>query len=449
MLKKLKTNINLNKKAFIKTYGCQMNVNDSEYLSGQLKQLGYVVIDNISDADLILVNTCCVRKKVEQKVYSLIGIIKKLKAKNPEIKLGICGCLAQKEKESILKKMPTVDFLLGPSQINELESLIKSIEVENKKYLYCNHLPEFSFKNTPITRNGNITALVQIMRGCNNFCNYCIVPYTRGPEQSREVSEILEEVEKLTAEGFKEIFLLGQNVNSFGQGLTKEITFSQLLKMVAGIEAVKRIRFMTSHPKDLSFDLIETIKNEHKICNHIHLPIQSGSDKILKLMSRKYDISRYKTIYDKIRDSIKDVSITTDIMVGFPGETDEDFADTIKFFKEMEFDNMYSFIYSNREDAVSNLMPGQVPLSVKKERLWKLIDLQKRIASKINKRLEGKTVEVLVEGSSNKEVDGQLTGRTETNKTVIFKGKKELKGQLVAIRVIKSDAWTLFGEIEH
>jgi len=434
-------------KAYIKTFGCQMNVNDSEYLIGQLKHLNYTITDNISDADLILLNSCCVRKNVEQKIYSLIGRIRKLKINNPNIKLGLCGCLAQKEKENIFKNALSVDFILGPSRINELEGLIKKIEINNKKYLYCSHLPEFTLKNIPIKRNGNITALVQIMRGCNNFCNYCIVPYTRGPEQSREVGELLSEVKNLIKKGYKEIFLLGQNVNSYGQDLKKPVTFSKLLQMVSKIDGMGRIRFITSHPKDLSFDLIETIKNEKKICNHIHLPIQSGSDKVLKLMNRKYDIHRYKTIFNKIRNSIKKISITTDIMVGFPGETDNDFNDTLTFFKEMEFDNMYSFIYSNRENTVSSLMPNQIPLSIKKERLWKLIDLQKIIATKINKRMEGKTVEVLVEGSSRKDMDGQLTGRTDTNKSVIFKGKKELTGQLVLVKVFEADAWTLFGEL--
>ena len=434
-------------KAYIKTFGCQMNVNDSEYLFGQLKHLNYLITDNISDADLILLNSCCVRKNVEQKIYSLIGKIRKLKINNPDIKLGLCGCLAQKEKENIFKNTPSVDFLLGPSRINELEELIKKIEINNKKYLYCSHLPEFTLKNIPIKRNSHITALVQIMRGCNNYCSYCIVPYTRGPEQSREVGELLSEVKNLIKKGYKEIFLLGQNVNSYGQDFKKPVPFSELLKMIAKIDNIKRIRFMTSHPKDLSFDLIETIKNEKNICNHIHLPIQSGSDKVLSLMNRKYDTHRYKTIFNKIRNSIEKVSITTDIMVGFPGETDNDFNDTLTFFKEMEFDNMYSFIYSNRENTVSSLMPNQVPLSIKKERLWKLIDLQKIIATKINKRMEGQTVEVLVEGSSRKEIDGQLTGRTDTNKSVIFKGKKELTGQLVLVKIFESDAWTLFGEL--
>ena len=436
-------------KAYIKTYGCQMNVNDSEYLVGQLQNSNYEMTHDILDADLILLNTCCVRKKVEQKVYSLIGKVKKIKEKNSHLKLGICGCLAQKEKENILKKMPVVDFLLGPSQITEIGALLNRIHNNHQKYLYCNHLPVFSLKETPIKRKGSITALVQIMRGCNNFCSYCVVPYTRGPEQSREVKEILSEVDSLVKDGFKEVILLGQNVNSYGQDLEEKITFAELLKMVAKIKGLQRIRFLTSHPKDLSIDLIETINYEEKICNHIHLPIQSGSDKILRLMNRKYDTARYIKIYKKIRETIKDVSITTDIMVGFPGETDKDFEDTYELFKKIQFDNMYSFIYSDRENAVAQLMPGKVPLSAKKKRLWKLIELQKIIAVKINKRLEGKTVEVLVEGNSEKGLEKQYSGRTDTNKTVIFTSNKELTGELVKVKILHTDAWTLFGELVH
>ena len=449
MKKKDKINKNIQPKAHVRTFGCQMNVNDSEYLIGQLLHLGYEMTDNLSDAEIVLINSCCVRKKVEQKIYSLIGKIRKIKMNKTELKLGLCGCLAQKENKNIFINAPAVDFLLGPSELKNLEDTIIKIRENKDKKIYCNHLSGFTLKNTPIKRGGKITALVQIMRGCDNFCSYCIVPYTRGPEQSREAEEIILEVRDLLKEGYKEIFLLGQNVNSYGKDLKKPVSFSDLLKRISRIDGVLRIRFITSHPKDLSFDLIETIKDEKKICNHIHLPIQSGSDKILRLMDRKYDLKNYKKIYYRIRSRIKDVSITTDIMVGFPGETDNDFMDTLAFFKEMEFDNMYSFIYSGREQAVSSLMPGQVPLPEKKERLWKLIELQKKIAAEINSRLEGKTVEVLVEGPSSKNIEGQLMGRSDTNKTVIFKGEKSLTGNLVNVKVIETDAWTLFGELVH
>lgn len=439
--------INKKQKAYIRTYGCQMNVNDSEYLIGQLKHLNYTITDDMLRANLIILNSCCVRKNVEQKIYSLIGRIKKIKIVKKDLLLGLCGCLAQKEKEDIFKRFPCVDFILGTSQISNLESTINMLKKSKKKIIDCENKLKFNLKNTPIKRNNNISALVQIMRGCNNYCSYCIVPYTRGPEQSRGVSEILNEANNLVQNGYKEIFLLGQNVNSYGQDLTKSVRFSELLKLLNDINDIVRIRFITSHPKDLSFDLIKTIKNSDKICNHIHLPIQSGSDKILKLMNRKYDTNHYKNIVNEIRDKVDNVSITTDVMVGFPGETDKDFSNTLNLFEEIKFDGMYSFIYSNRETTVSSLMPNQIPLQTKKERLWKLSNLQKVISNKINEKLKGKVVNVLVKGYSQKNIINQLSGKTDTNKSVIFNGEKGLIGKIVKVRVIESDAWTLFGEL--
>jgi tRNA-2-methylthio-N6-dimethylallyladenosine synthase len=285
------------------------------------------------------------------------------------------------------------------------------------------------------------------MRGCNNYCSYCVVPYTRGPEQSRGVSEILSEVENLAQKNYKEIFLLGQNVNSYGKNLPESVTFSKLLTLLNNINGIERIRFMTSHPKDLNFNLIKVIKNSDKICEHIHLPIQSGSNKILKIMNRGYDINQYKSIIQEIRNKINNISITTDILVGFPGETEEDFQQTLNIFKEIEFDNTYTFIYSNRENTIASLMPNQVPLQVKKERLSRLNNLQKEISIKINKKLEDKILEVLVDKKSLKKISNQLSGRTRTNKTVVFVGEEELIGQLVKVKILKSDTWTLYGEL--
>ncbi|MCJ7472930.1 MAG: MiaB/RimO family radical SAM methylthiotransferase, partial [Actinobacteria bacterium] len=282
---------------------------------------------------------------------------------------------------------------------------------------------------------------------CNNYCSYCVVPYTRGPEQSRGVSEILSEAADLAENKYKEIFLLGQNVNSYGNDLSEPVTFSKLLELLNNINGIERIRFTTSHPKDFSFDLIKTIKNYHKVCNHIHLPIQSGSSKILETMNRKYDIDYYKNIIKEIRNNIDDIAITTDVMVGFPGETEEDFMNTLNVFKEIEFDEAYTFIYSNRENAAASLLPDQVPLQVKKERLWKLIDLQKGISAKINKTLEGKIFEVLVDKKSKRNIENQFSGRTGTNKTVVFTSKQDLLGELVKVNIVKSTAWTLYGEL--
>lgn len=434
-------------KLFIKTFGCQMNVNDSEYIIGQLEQLGYSITEDIFKSNLILLNTCCVRAKVEQKIYSLIGKIKKIKENNPNVILGICGCMAQKEKENIFERVPYVDFIFSPSQVNNLEEIINTVKYGNKKYISCENTPEFSFNHIPVKRESKISAWIQIMRGCNNYCSYCVVPYTRGPEQSRGVSEIISEVKILAKDKYKEIYLLGQNVNSYGNDLSQSATFSKLLESLNNINGIERIRFTTSHPKDFSFDLIKTIKKCNRICNHIHLPIQSGSTKILKMMNRKYDINYYKNIIKEIRNNIDNIAITTDVMVGFPGETEDDFMDTLRAFKEIEFDEAYTFIYSNRENAIASLLPDQVPLQVKKERLWKLIDLQKEISTKINKKLEGEILEVLVDKKSKKHIENQFSGRTETNKTVVFTSKQDLLGKLVKVKIIKSSPWTLYGEL--
>ncbi|TET09825.1 MAG: tRNA (N6-isopentenyl adenosine(37)-C2)-methylthiotransferase MiaB [Candidatus Atribacteria bacterium] len=434
-------------KLFIKTFGCQMNVNDSEYIAGQLEQLGYSTTEDIFESNLILLNTCCVRAKVEQKIYSLIGKIKKIKENNPNVILGICGCMAQKEKENIFERAPYVDFIFSPSQVNNLEEIINTVKYGNKKYISCENTPEFSFNHIPVKRESKISAWIQIMRGCNNYCSYCVVPYTRGPEQSRGVSEIVSEVKNLAKDKYKEIFLLGQNVNSYGNDFSQSATFSELLELLNNIEGIERIRFTTSHPKDFSFDLIKTIKKCNKICNHIHLPIQSGSSKILKMMNRKYDVNYYMNIIKEIRNNIDNIAITTDAMVGFPGETEEDFMGTLNAFKEIEFDEAYTFIYSNRENAIASLLPDQVSLGVKKERLWRLIELQKDISTKINKKLEGEILEVLVDKKSKKHIENQFSGRTGTNKTVVFTSKQDLLGELVKVKIIKSSPWTLYGEL--
>jgi tRNA-2-methylthio-N6-dimethylallyladenosine synthase len=424
-----------------------MNVNDSEYIIGQLEQLGYSRIRDIFKSDLILLNTCCVRENVEQKIYSLISKIKKIKENNPSVILGICGCMAQKEKENIFKRVPYVDLIFSPSQVNNLEEIINLIKYGNKKYIFCENSTKFTLKHIPVIRESKISAWIQIMRGCNNYCSYCVVPYTRGPEQSRGVSEILAEAENLAQENYKEIFLLGQNVNSYGKNLPEFITFSKLITLLNNIKGIERIRFMTSHPKDLNFDLIKVIRNSNKVCEHIHLPIQAGSDKILKIMNRGYNVNQYKNIIKEIRNNVDNVSITTDVMVGFPGETEEDFQQTLNAFEEIKFDNAYTFIYSNRENTIASLMPNQVPLQVKKERLRRLINLQKEVSTKINKKLEGEILEVLVDKKSIKNIPRQFSGRTKTNKAVVFIGKQELVGQLVEVKILKSDTWTLYGEL--
>jgi tRNA-2-methylthio-N6-dimethylallyladenosine synthase len=440
---------------FIKTFGCQMNVNDSEFIAGQIEDMGYNMTADINNADIIILNTCCVRKKVEDKIYSMAGIIKQIKKEKPGLIFGICGCLAQKEKENIQKRIPAADIIFGPSQASCFKEIWEAF-LENKTrktIIYCDNRKHFRLQDISIKYKDRISAYVQIMKGCNNFCSYCIVPYTRGPEESRPTKEILNEIKKLADYNYKEIFLLGQNVNSYGNGIENHDNFLTLLSKINKISGIERIRFTTSHPKDFNLDLIKVIKDGNKICEHIHLPIQSGSDKILKKMNRKYDMKQYYNIVHYIRKYMPDASITTDAMVGFPGETEGDFEDTLQAFKNIQFDSAYTFIYSNRETTLASLFSEQISLSIKKKRLWRLIELQKDISNNKNQCLIGKTVEVLVKNKSKKGVEHQYWGKTRTNKVVVFLEKyndvsnDKFIGQLVNVKIQRADAYTLYGEI--
>ena len=442
-------------KYYIKTFGCQMNVNDSEFIAGQLEDMGYEVTDDINHANIVILNTCCVRKKVEHKIYSMAGKVSQLKLGKPELIFGICGCLAEKEKENIQKKIPLIDLIFGPSQATSFKVILKQFLLnKERKIINCDNRKQFSLKNIPIKHHSSISAFIQIMKGCNNFCSYCIVPYTRGPEESRPPEEILYEIKELANSGYKEIFLLGQNVNSYGNDRMNHDDFLTLLLKINEIEGIERIRFTTSHPKDFNLDLIKVIKKGKKICEHIHLPIQSGSDNILKKMNRKYDMEQYYQIIKHIRKNIPNASITTDVMVGYPGETEEDFECTIKAFKDIQFDSAYTFIYSNREKTLASFFNKQISLQIKKERLWKLIELQKDISIKKNQQIIGKTVEILVENISKKGVKHQYWGKTRTNKVVVFLNKVDkiqdnggLIGKLAYINVQRADAFTLYGEL--
>ncbi|MBN1214565.1 MAG: tRNA (N6-isopentenyl adenosine(37)-C2)-methylthiotransferase MiaB [Candidatus Lokiarchaeota archaeon] len=437
---------------FIKTYGCQMNVNDSEFIEGQLEAMGYKLTKDMNLADIVILNTCCVRKQVEEKIYSTAGIIQQIKNIRPDLIFIICGCLAQKEKENFIKRIPMVDMILGPSQASSFAMLLNEYLEKREKLVVCNNKIPFNLKGIPIKYSHPIKAYVQIMKGCNNFCSYCVVPYTRGPEESRPTEEILAEIRHLVDHHYKEILLLGQNVNSFGNHSANHDSFLTLLNKVNKIEGIERVRFITSHPKDFHLDLIQVIKESKKICEHIHLPLQSGSDRILKKMNRQYDMQQYYTIINHIRKQIPDASITTDVMVGFPGETEGDFERTMQAFKNIQYDSAYTFIYSNRENTLSSLFNNQIDLSVKKQRLWRLIDLQRRISAIKNKAMAGQIVEILVEDKSKKGIDNQFWGKTRTNKVAVFNAENGssdndyLIGQLVNIKIIDADAYTLFGE---
>ncbi|QSZ26411.1 tRNA (N6-isopentenyl adenosine(37)-C2)-methylthiotransferase MiaB [Aceticella autotrophica] len=443
-------NLNKNKclKFHIKTYGCQMNVHDSEKLSGMLKEMGYINTKNIEEADIILFNTCCVREHVEIKILSRVSQIKELKTRKPDVIIGICGCMMQEKEivDKIKNYYPYVDLVFGTHNLFKFpEILLKAIFSDSTVIDIWDDNPNI-IENIPIKRADAIKAWIDINYGCNNFCTYCIVPYVRGREKSRRPENILNEIKSLANKGYKEITLLGQNVNSYGNDLHEGITFAKLLYMVNEINGIERIRFMTSHPKDLSDELIFAMRDLGKVCEHLHLPIQSGSNRILKKMNRKYTKESYLEIIDKLRVNIPDIAITTDIIVGFPGETEEDFKETLDLVKKVRYDAAYTFIYSKRSGTPAANMEEQVDKNIKHERLEKLIELQNKISIEKNAELNGKILEVLVEGISKRDKE-KLTGRTRTNKIVHFLGKPDLIGNFVNLKIKETKAWTMQGEL--
>ena len=437
------------KKAFIGVYGCQMNVSDAERMEGQLETIGYARTEDMAAADLILLNTCCVRETAEDKVYGKIGEIKHLKEKNPALIFGITGCMAQKEGDALIHRAPHIDFVLGTNKVHELTRVVREVEAEHGHVVDTSlgetELPE---QNAPIARAGTLSAWVPIMYGCNNFCTYCIVPYVRGRERSRAPEDIVREVEQAVQQGYKEVTLLGQNVNSYGKvdGKPGETDFADLLAMVDAVPGIERVRFMTSHPKDLSDKLIGTIANGKHLCEHIHLPVQYGSDKILKAMNRVYTVESYRALVGRIRAAIPDVALTTDLIVGFPGETDEDFAEMLDFLREIRYDSAYTFLYSKRSGTPAAKMAGQVPEDVKKERLNALMAVQNEISKEINDKLLGTEQEIMVEGPS-KHDEAVWQGRTRQNKLVLFPHADEAPGDFIRIRITHPQTWVLKGEV--
>ncbi|MBR0288851.1 MAG: tRNA (N6-isopentenyl adenosine(37)-C2)-methylthiotransferase MiaB [Selenomonadaceae bacterium] len=432
----------MEKKLKILTYGCQMNVADSERMAGLLKKIGYSLTDDLDAADLILINTCCVRSTAEDKVFGQIGRFKTLKKQNPSLILDVAGCMAQKEGENLIKRAPHVDFVLGTGQSSEIANVVQSLELERKHFVDVSNVSgkipdEMVF---PL-RGGKVSTFVPIMYGCNNFCTYCIVPYVRGRERSRKPEEIFAEVKQAVAEGFKDITLLGQNVNSYAG----ELNFAELLTACDKL-GVERLRFMTSHPKDLSDELIFAIAGGKNICEHIHLPVQYGSDKILKRMNRVYTVEKYLRLVEKIRAEIPNISLTTDLIVGFPGETDEDFAETLDFLREVKFDAAFTFIYSKRSGTPAATFENQIPDEIKHKRLKLLMDVQNQISLEKNSALVGKNVEVLVEGASKTD-EKIFMGRTRSNKLILFAHGDEKPGELVNVKITQAQTWLLKGNI--
>jgi len=433
-------------KYHITTWGCQMNEHDSEKIAGMLEEMGHKPTKSYEEADIIVFNTCCVRENAELKVFSSIGNLKKFKNKNPNLVIAICGCMVQQKHvaQKIYDRFPFVDIVLGTHNIHKFPEILECVVSQDQRIIEIWDENKGIVENVPVKRDNNIKAWVTISFGCNNFCSYCIVPYVRGRERSRKPQDIIEEVKALAEEGFKEVTLLGQNVNSYGKDLSEEVRFSDLLYRINEIPGIERIRFMTSHPKDLSDDLIKAIKECKEVCEHIHLPVQSGSTSILKKMNRNYTKEHYLNLVEKIYQEIPGVSITTDIIVGFPGESEEDFEDTLDVVERVRFDSAFTFMYSKRKGTPAAKMENQVPDEVKKERLKRLMDLQNRISKEKNMKLKDKTVEVLVEGYDSKK--NLLVGRTRTNKLVYFEGEpKRLLGKLINVKIVTPKTWTLEG----
>ena len=425
-------------------YGCQMNVSDAERMAGQLASIGYEPTEVMGEADLILINTCCVRESAEDRVYGKIGEIKHLKEQNPALIFGITGCMAQKEGEALIRRAPHIDFVLGTNKVHELTHVVQEIEAER------GHVVDVQFAETelpegmPVARQNKFSVWVPIMYGCNNFCTYCIVPYVRGRERSRRPEEVVAEVREAVRQGAKEVTLLGQNVNSYGKD-HKRADFADLLKMVDEVPGIERVRFMTSHPKDLSDKLIETIRAGKHICEHIHLPVQHGSNRILRAMHRIYTVADYRALVARIRAALPTVSLTTDLIVGFPGETEEDFSELLAFLREIRYDSAYTFLYSKRSGTPAATMDGQVPEKVKHERLERLMAVQDAISREKNEALLGTEAEVLVEGPSKHDV-AVWNGRTRTNKLVLFPHGEEQPGDLVRVKITQPQTWVLKGE---
>jgi tRNA-2-methylthio-N6-dimethylallyladenosine synthase len=429
----------------ILTYGCQMNEHDSEKISGMLTSIGYEETNDDKNADLVIFNTCLIRENAELRVFGKLGEVKGIKRNNPEMLVAVCGCMMQRQeiREKVLKKFSFVDIIFGTNTIHELPMLIYNAEINKRKSVGIIDNTESIYENMPKQRKFKHKALVNITYGCNNFCTYCVVPYVRGREKSREPNEIIQEIRALAEDGCKEVTLLGQNVNSYGSNSENKFTFAELLYEINKIDGIERIRFMTSHPKDLTDDLIKAIKECDKVCKHVHLPVQAGSNDVLNRMNRKYTKEHYLNLVEKLKKAVPDIAITTDIIVGFPGETEEDFLETIDIVKKGQFDSAFTFLYSVRDGTKAATMENQVPDDVKHERFDRLLDVLYPIVLYKNEQCIDKVFPVLVESAEN----GKLTGRTEHFRLVHFKGSSELIGEIVNVKITSVKTFHMEGEI--
>lgn len=451
-------NKNKNLKYAILTMGCQLNENDSEKLSGMLEQMGYAKVDDFKDANLCLFNTCCVRENAEDRLFGKLGELKRIKEQNGTI-IAICGCMMQEKHmvEKINTSYPFVDIIFGTHTLHKFpENLFNTLQ-ERKKVRDILDIDGKVYEGLPIKRTSNTQANVTIMYGCNNFCSFCIVPYVRGRERSRHPQDIINEIKELAEEGYKEITLLGQNVNSYlrvekwkenGQDWNGINSFATLLRAINEIDGIERIRFISPHPKDFTDDVIEAIRDCNKVCKLIHLPLQSGSTKMLKLMNRKYTKEQYLELVDKMKKQIPGVVFTTDIIVGFAGETEEDFEDTLDVVEKVKFEQVFMFIYSIRQGTPGAKMENQVPDEIKHKRFDRLKELVESQVEENNNKYVGTVQKVLVEGKS-KNNPNMLTGRTESNKVVIFDGDEGLKDRIINLKIVSQHMWYLRGKVEE
>ena len=431
---------------FLKTYGCQMNEHDSENIEALLIELGFSKVDDYMDADLVLLNTCSIRENAHNKAFGMLGRLKHLKQEKPELLVGLCGCMAQEASvvDEILKNYKFVNFVFGTHNMYQLPEIIDKAIVENKQQIEVFSREGDLIEGIPVVRANNYKAYVNIIYGCNKFCTYCIVPYTRGSERSRAKEDILKEVDELINEGYKEITLLGQNVNAYGKDLYEDYTLGNLLEDIA-MKDIPRVRFMTSHPWDFTDGMIEVIGKYKNIMPSVHLPVQSGSSRILKLMGRRYTKESYLELFNKIKDTVPGVSISTDIIVGFPGETEEDFLETLDLVEQCKYDNAFTFVFSAREGTPAARLKDDTPQSEKEERLQRLNEVVNKYFLENNKKLEGKVLPVLLEGASEKK--GMYFGYSDTNKLINFVSSNDHKiGEIVNVKITSAKTWSLDGE---
>lgn len=434
--------------ALTETYGCQQNENDTERIRGILSDCGFDFTDDPEKADIIIYNTCAVRENAEQKVFGRLGILKHMKEHRRDLIIGLCGCMVQQEHitEKIKEKYSHVDLIFGTHALYKLPELLWGVLADNKKMVDIDDSDGYIAEGIPVKREDDTKAWVSVMYGCNNFCTYCIVPYVRGRERSRKSEDIINEIKELVGEGVTEITLLGQNVNSYGKDLDENIDFSDLLRRVNEIDGIKRIRFVTSHPKDFGDRLINAMSECDKVCHQLHLPFQAGSNSVLKAMNRRYTKEEYLEKIRRVKERIPDIALSTDVIVGFPTETNEDFLETIDVLKKVEFDNIFSFIYSKRKGTPA----AELDFALSSEEIHKnfdmLLETQNEISLKKNKAFEGKTVEVLVDGESKTDKN-MLSGRMANTKIVNFPGDSSLKGKYVNVKITKAHTWSLNGEL--